>query len=341
MLTGPRVEAPALPEARDPRALAAKLSAKVRGGGEAKSPAPAAASPKPAAPAAQPENPAKQPDRQNRGLAPEGSEPEPAAPELAQAKPGDQGSEETPPAHNARTQRKWKALVSKAKNAEGEAASLRAELDAIKAQLGNQQQPQPAAPARKRFEFKEPFPENGSMDEQNRWHIRKEASEMVRAAFDQELPGVLGESFGKFATVISPALQHTVMQMADKRWEGMRGQLESVGASVEEVRPVVEAEIANNPALTIEEALGRVVFSGKFGGWEDDESPAPEPAPAKAPARPAGPARAVTGRFQPQGQKGRELVEQATELRKSGHKMQSQALMGRYLAAMARPRRTA
>lgn len=323
MLTGPITRA--APES--PKNFAAKLGARVRGDGPAKPQAEAAAEPNP-----QTQAPAKQQDGHNRGLAPEGSEQSATPAKSQEAEEVDQGAEETPPDQSGKTRRKFKALIAKTKEKEGEIEALKAEVAALRSSV--QQPAQPKPQAKKRAEFAEPFPENGSLDDQRRWEIRKEAHAMVQEALGSQLQPVLGEAFGNFAQVISPALRHSVEQMANQSWAEMAPNLEAIGVSVKEVRPIVEAEIERTPGASIPEILGRVLFGKQFGEW-DGETPSVE-APAKNPARPAGPARSQTGRFESPLLKGRDAVERAAELRKSGHKMQSQAVFGAYLASKVR-----
>lgn len=276
---------------------------------------------------------------QNRGLVPEG-EAQSQAPQSAQAQPAEQQSPEgaddsaPPEGSTGKTQRKWKRVLEKTKEKDETIAALQARLAALESQGRQPAQPQAQpAPQRKAIaEFSKPFPEDGTHEDQMIWKAEKAGFDAAQKVFAEQLPQQLGESFRNFATVIEPALQHSLGQMVNGQWEALRPNLEATGVSVEEIRPLVEEEAAKH-GLDIPSALGRVLFHRNFSEhWQED---APAPAPPKAPARPAGPARAVTGRFQPV-QGAEDPVEKARELKRSGQKPQAESVMAAYLKTLAR-----
>lgn len=298
------------------------------------------------------QEPPVQPDQApNRGLVPEGVQPE-AAPQLAPAEGDAQkehGEGEPPPqGQTSKTQRKWKALLKQKAEANAEVAQLKAELQAVKAlvQAGHQQAPAAQAQPAKRGppEFGEPFPKDGTDREQLLWEARKAAHDQAHRIYTEQLPQQLGESFRNFATVIEPALQHSLAGIVEQQWSGLSDTLDSLGIGPEDrpaLRELVEAEAANM-GTDIPSALGRVLFHKNFSGhWQEDAAQA-APAAASAspasrsPARPAGPARATTGRFQ--ATPGADPVEEARELKKSGNKFQAEARMAAYLKTLTRAR---
>lgn len=336
MIIQQRASAPELSDARNAKALAAKLAGK-RGPIKVKSPfAPAAVgSPEPQAPPKQAGSeaaPGQAPEAadQNRELVPEGAE-APAASESAQAE-----TEAPPQGEKAKTVKKFHRLLEQKAAANAEVAALKAQVAALQAQAGSPQaQPGQApaqAPPRRTVEFSKPFPENGTTEDQMVWKAEKAGHDAAQRVFAEQLPGQLGESFGKFAQVISPALNHTLGQMYDQQWKGMGEKLESVGLTESAVRPLVEQELSNNPGLGVEEALGRVLFHPNFSAHWQDEAQAPAPAAARAPARPAGPARGQTSRTVPAMQAGDDPVQHARDLRRNGQKFQAEQYMAKHLA---------
>lgn len=334
MLTGIRQDATELPAERQQSVLANRLAARVRGATQAKPLASLASET-----TTETQAPASEPDSQNRGLAPEGSAQSAEPAEQQDGATKDQQPEETP-AESSRKQKKWNALIAKNRAANEENASLKAELDAMKAEMAAlrnghtpQAQPKPE-PRRNPLEFAEPFPEEGTHEQQLAWHARKAA----RQDLADLLPGMLREAFGNFAQVLEPIIQNGATQIADKRWQSIAPKLEAAGIP-EGVRPVVESVLAENPGLSIPEALGRVLFDERFDGhWQQADEPAPAAAPTqpKAPARPAGPARAASARGSVGGPKSRaDALNEAVELRKAGQTFQSRQAFGRLMASLA------
>lgn len=336
----PRNPSPEQLADRDASALAARLSGRGRAGTPPQSADPAVPGGSQQTPT--PSESAGSND-QIRGLVPEGGENADAAPQSAQPQVQPQATpegEETPPeGTTTKTQKKWKRLLEQKAEAAAQVAQLQAELERQKAQIAAMQQqpapPQPQPQAKKAAlpEFSKPFPQDGSTEDQIVWRAEKAAHEASMKVYAELLPQQLGESFRNFATVIEPALQHSLRGMVDQQWDAMSPVLDSLGIASKEdrsaLRQLAEQEAASN-GLDIPSALGRVLFHKNFSGhWQDESPTAQAPAPAN-PARPAGPARAATGRFQPVAAGG-DPVDTAREMRRSGQKAQAEAVMAAYL----------
>lgn len=289
--------------------------------------------------------PAEQQENANdRGLAPEGRTEESKQAESPAGSEEGQHSEEAPPGESNRVKRKWKAALDKKKAAETERDAMAQEVAALKAQLDaiqrGQHQPQAQPQKAAVMEFKEAFPEDGTMEQQAAWHGRKAAHDQMRQMFPAMFLEHAQPAFRNFAEVLKPALQFSVSEMGNREWNEMQPILDSVGAEVKEVRPVVEALLEQHPQMSIHDALGRVLFDPAYRAhWQEVGPPEAAGRPAKAPART--PARSGANRpgSMADGLSPQELIAASQEAKSTGNFHQRAAFMAAYLKGAVKKKR--
>ena len=193
---------------------------------------------------------------------------------------------------------------------------LEQELQQLRGQIGAQQQVAPQQPPRLE-PFSEAFPEDGSLEEQESWRIRKEAYGIAQAEVMK-----LAQSF---AGVMTPMLQRQAMAEREQEWEQVSPGLRRIYVAREELEPMVDAILQSNPQLGLKTAvlasLENLGMADEFFARAGSAVRPPEPSPpavsvpgsGRAERVPAAQPTAATPMEQVQ-----ELYRQAQEYAKSG-----------------------